>query len=293
LIALGCGIGCDGGPISDFPHVGGPAKPPPAGNDGTPGGGSAGGATGGPGGSQVHEPPGPGGATGGGVDPGAPGALGGVETGGLVGGGTTGGASIGGTAGGGPVGAADAGVALDAGAPIDAGNAGDSAAADGEVGQEAGPDPVDAAPNDGGIEAGGADGGECQPDSRARVGGCQGSYCAITRDGLDHLVSSGVCSAPAALALVCEGEIAHKTAQCAQDNALSLALGASVRSCLRRDLQLMPVDGGCLDCYVEELLCTLSSCLATCVAGFETACTSCRRANCGAKFTRCSGLPAL
>jgi hypothetical protein len=40
-------------------------------------------------------------------------------------------------------------------------------------------------------------------------------------------------------------------------------------------------------------MCTLSNCLATCVAGFDLECASCRRQACGAAFTSCSGLPAL
>ena len=154
---------------------------------------------------------------------------------------------------------------------------------------DAGPDA--ASPSDGG---GIPDAGLCPTDSLARVdGGCRGSYCSMTFDGLGDASGPGACSGDSALRLACDGELARKTAQCAQEHALSLALGSVVRSCLKRDAQLRDVEGECVDCYVSELLCTLTSCLATCVADVESACTSCRREHCGAEFRRCSGLPAL
>lgn len=224
----------------------------------------------------------------------SPGAVGGGGTTGAVPGGTgaLGGLLGGTTGGGGYLAGGSPGGAVDAGAPplVDAGSA-DSGA---EV--EAGIDDADAGPSDGGVEAGpAADAGLCPTESPARVdGGCQGSYCNLTVDGLAALaLPAGACSGEATLQLVCDAQLAHKTAQCAQENVLSLSLDSAVRSCLRRDPQLAQVAGACVDCYVAELICTLSNCLATCVAGFDVACTSCRREHCGQEFTRCSGLPSL
>lgn len=304
-------MGCDGGPIGGWPRgesdeegngsmhpsrPGGPATSPAGG--GSPGGTTPGGVMGGSG-----DPVGPGaiggGAAAGGTTGGGSAAPGGGGLSGLAGGtgGATGGllgglfGGTGGTAGG-IGGGTTGGGGIAGGSPLDAGaTAGD---AGGDVDAGAGPGP-DAGPSDGAIEAGPiSDAGLCPSEARARVdGGCQGSYCSLTLDALGGLALPGACSAEATLRLICDAQLAQKTAQCAQDNALSLALGSSVRSCLRRDPQLAPVESGCVDCYVTELMCTLSNCLATCVAGFDLECTSCRRQACGAAFTTCSGLPAL
>jgi hypothetical protein len=305
MIALACGVGCNGGPISDFPRAGGPPgaignDPPNAGPPASPGGGATGSgdAAGGPGAGGA---PGAtsGGATTGGAEPSAPGgSTGGAAGGGTTGGGTTGGGITGGgiTGGGTPGGGTPGGFlgGGDAGAASDAGASQSDAGIDAGAPEDSGPGEVDA--GDGSVESGSpaADAGLCSTDAFARVdGGCQGSYCGMTLAVLGEEAGSGACSGATALRLACDGQLAGKTARCAQDHALSLALGSSVRGCLARDPLLASVEGGCLDCYVSELLCTLSNCLATCVAGFETACTSCRRESCGAEFRRCSGLPAL
>ena len=283
VLVLSCGFGCNGGPISDFPHVGIPTRGPEADNaTSSPqtGAGVAGGVVGGPGvggsGAGVGGLP-VGAGTGGGLSGSVPPvAIGGLSGGGVVGGGFIGGPDAGVTP----------GAIEDAGKdPVDAGGGSDGGVSDSGV--------SDSGPNDAG-DAGLGDGSACQADSSPRVdGGCRGSYCAVARDALGSMASAGACSAAATLSLVCDGQITRKTAQCAQDYALSLSLGNAVRSCLRRDPQLAPVESNCLDCYTEEVLCTLSNCLATCVAGFETACADCRRERCGAKFTRCSGLPGI
>jgi hypothetical protein len=289
-IVLSCSLGCNGGPISDLPNSSDnegngmhPSRPVTGGAGGGVPGGTAGGS-----GEPVGPGPMAGGSPGsGGTTGGAPGggALGGVAggtggTGGLLGG-------IGGTVGGGSSGGIAGGAPSDAGAPAsDAGGAADAGAGLGGL---------DAGPSDGAVEAGPVpDAGLCPTEARARVdGGCQGSYCNVTLSALNGLALPGACSAEATLRLICDAQLARKTAQCAQDNALSLALGSSVRSCLKRDPQLAPIESGCVDCYVTELMCTLSNCLATCVAGFDLECASCRRQACGAAFTSCSGLPAL
>jgi hypothetical protein len=315
-IALSCGLGCNGGPISDLPNSKSdedegmfPSHQPPGtspaggtAGGGSPSGGVPGGVMGGSG-----DPVGPG-ATGGtagggfgGTTGAGSGALGGVAGGTAGGVGGTGGGLIGGlfggtggtSGGGGAIGGGTTGGGIGGGGPLDAGAAPADAGGNADAG--IGPGGPDAGPSDGGVESGPAsDAGLCPTEARARVdGGCQGSYCSLTLGGLGGLVLPGACSAEATLRLICDAQLARKTAQCAQDNALSLALGSSVRSCLRRDPQLAPVESGCVDCYVTELMCTLSNCLATCVAGFELECTSCRRQACGPAFTSCSGLPAL
>ena len=78
---------------------------------------------------------------------------------------------------------------------------------------------------------------------------------------------------------------------CAQDNALSLGFGSTVRACARAAESLEEASPGCIDCYVDERLCSVESCLTTCLAGRAMACTECRRTHCGAAFAACSGLP--
>jgi hypothetical protein len=211
-------------------------------------------------------------------------------TGGLIGG--LGGLVGGGTAGGGFIGGGDAGSAADAGVGVP--TSPDDAGLDGGVfdgGVDAGGDAGDA--GDAALPGDAGDAGGCFSDGAPRSdGGCTGNYCATSASALDQSVTQGACRASDTLRLVCQGQIARSTVQCAQDNALSLYVGSSVRSCLRHEAQLSAVASDCLDCYVQELLCTLSSCLATCVAGFEPDCSDCRRTNCGAQFTSCSGLPA-
>jgi hypothetical protein len=307
---LSCSLGCNGGPISDLPNSksdeGDGEGMFPSQQPGQPGTSAAGGTAGGGGASNGaqdgrDEPiaPPPGVMTGGGVTEAGLGALGGVvggTAGGVAGtGGLLGGlfGGTGGTGGGGAPGGGTAGGGIAGGGPLDAGAAPGDAGANVDAGM--GPGGSDAGPSDGAVESGPAsDAGLCPTEARARVdGGCQGSYCSLTLSGLGGLALPGACSAEATLRLICDAQLARKTAQCAQDNALSLALGSSVRSCLRRDPQLAPVESGCVDCYVTELMCTLSNCLATCVAGFDLECTSCRRQACGPAFTSCSGLPAL
>jgi hypothetical protein len=248
---------------------------------GVAGGGAA--AGGSASGSHPNEPGAPGGAGPGGTIGGAAGGTGGF--GGTTSGtGGTGGGALGGLIGGGAPNSPDAGSAGDAGPASEAGIA---APLDGGVADGAQPDAA--------VEAGSpADAGLCSTGSLARVdGGCQGSYCNLTLSALADSTQPGSCIDEPTLRLACDAQLARKAAQCAQDNALSLALGTAVRSCLRRDPQLSFVSNGCLDCYTSELTCTLSNCLALCVIGLDEQCTSCRRTSCGAEFTRCSGLPGL
>jgi hypothetical protein len=207
-----------------------------------------------------------------------------------------------------PAGAMDAGASKPA--PPSSGSEND--AADGGV-------PADAQVHDGGISGGldggshgtdggrsgtdggsiGADGGAvvapepCTMDSDGRArGACFGIYCAATPEQLGRsLSSSGQCLAEGDLALVCDGELSRVVDECGQEHALALGFGSSVRACAREADSLTEASAGCVDCYVDELLCAVDNCLTPCLAGRASACTECRVSRCGAAFRSCSGLP--
>lgn len=143
---------------------------------------------------------------------------------------------------------------------------------------------------DGAIEPGSA----CTPmsDGRAR-GACFGSYCRMTPSVLSEGVKPGAaCSDDEEVALACDGTIARAVAECAQREALSIGMGRAILGCARRSMGLGAVDEGCLSCYVEEVVCSVRSCLAACLDGSSYACAECRAARCGDRFLACSGLPA-
>lgn len=148
---------------------------------------------------------------------------------------------------------------------------------------------------DGGVphDAGRPTGGSCTNDSDGRdAGACFGIFCTTSVDQLSsHLSDEGACLANADLALVCDGELPRVVDACAQDNALSLGFGSSVRSCARAADSLEKASPGCIDCYVDERLCSVENCLTPCLAGRAMACTECRATRCGAAFATCSGLP--
>lgn len=216
--------------------------------------------------------------------------------------------------------------AKDAGKTSNIADAGSRPAVPGAGGESEQPDAADAGVPDGGIEPlddggmrgvdGGLDGGmrrdasvghdssvpsdasrptggSCTNDSDGRdAGACFGVYCTTSVDQLSsHLSSEGACIAHADLALVCDGELPRVVDECAQDNALSLGFGSSVRSCARAANSLEKASPDCIDCYVDERLCSVENCLTPCLAGRAMACTECRATRCGAAFAACSGLP--
>jgi hypothetical protein len=189
----------------------------------------------------------------------------------------------------GPADSADAGVP-DGGKPVDDGGMrGVDGGLDGGVPRDGGNGFDGGAPHD----AGRPTGSSCTNDSDGRdAGACFGIYCTASADQLaSNLSSAGACLASADLALVCDGELARVVDDCAQDNALALGFGSSVRSCARAADSLDKASPGCIDCYVDERLCSVENCLTVCLAGRAMACTECRATRCGAAFAACSGLP--
>lgn len=146
---------------------------------------------------------------------------------------------------------------------------------------------------DSGLDGGRPAGGSCSTESDGRdAGACFGIYCTANLDQLSsHLSARGACLADRDLTLVCDGELARVVDDCAQDNALSLGFGSTVRACARDAQSLEEASAGCIDCYVDERLCAVENCLTTCLAGRAMACTECRATRCGAAFATCSGLP--
>jgi hypothetical protein len=164
---------------------------------------------------------------------------------------------------------------LDAGttAPPSAGSDGDGGVPDAEIG---------------------AGGPQCTPSSDGRsAGACFGSYCRMTPDALvSGVEAEAACSGAEELSLACDGELSRVVAQCAQREALSIGMGRAIMSCARRASTLARAAEPCLDCYVDEIVCSIRSCLAACLDGSSLACAECRASKCGAAFVACSGLPA-
>jgi hypothetical protein len=155
-----------------------------------------------------------------------------------------------------------------------------------DAGVDAGDGAVDLIPFDGGL-------GHCTIDSDGRdAGACFGVYCDVAQGMLSKLVSDrGACLGADDLTLACDGELARVVANCAQEDVLMLSFGRTVALCAARAPTLANASEGCIGCYVDEVLCALQNCLAPCLSGSSDECTSCRRENCVADFSACSGLP--
>jgi hypothetical protein len=193
-------------------------------------------------------------------------------------------AGTGGAASGSP----DAGVsdAFDAGASGDAGAAGDAGApVDAGVPADAGV--LDAAPPDAASDAG------CAQASTSDAGMCPGYGCRTSAQQLRMAMDSqGACTSAEALAVACDGRVTNAALQCTQESAFSLNIGRSVNACLKRDPQLALLDNDCLECFVDEALCTLSRCFAACTVSDGAACQTCKHQQCSANLALCTGLPA-
>jgi hypothetical protein len=296
LVFLICAIGCQG-PISDWPSSKGgddqntgsiPVTSP---NGGVGGGaivpGAVGGAAGSAGGTTVPPPmtgtPGGssaplGGTTGSGTGTGAVDAGAGTPS---TTGGTSGG-TLAGTGGlGGLIGGGAAGGSPDAGAPMgsDAGVPSDAGASDG------------GAP-DGGAPDGGAHDGGCTQASTPDASMCPGYGCRTTLQQLRTDMKQGACSSEQAAAVVCDGRVGNVALQCTQENVFALNIPRAVNGCLKRDAQIGMLSNACIDCFVDEALCTLTRCFAACTVSEGSDCRTCRQQQCSAMFASCSGLPA-
>jgi hypothetical protein len=200
-------------------------------------------------------------------------------TGGLIGG--TGGL-IGGA------GSSDAGASLDSGTvanPADASLPVDGALPDGGV--------PDGALPDGGIPDAASDSG-CLAPSTPDASVCPGYGCKTTLQQLSALMDQeGACSSAAALAVACDGRVTNAALQCTQENVFSLNIDRSVNACLKRDAQLAAIGDDCLDCFVDEALCVLTRCFSACtINSTGNACQICRRQQCSAQLSVCTGLPS-
>lgn len=132
------------------------------------------------------------------------------------------------------------------------------------------------------VSAGGAHQGEA-----CREAQCQMAFLTLSGDAHDPR-----CTAPDARSLACAGTLSRRAARCAELSTLAWSFETELRACLRDDALLAAASSDCIDCYADELLCALSSCLAAC---FEqsASCLECRARECGAAFTACSGAPTL
>jgi len=192
--------------------------------------------------------------------------------------------------------ASDAGSLLDASAPSD-GESDAGVPADAQVhdgGRPSGLDGGVPSRDSGAPRADAGDAGaSCTLDSDGRdVGACFGVYCHASAEELSsNLSDRGQCLSSGDVELVCDGELSRVVDGCAQDNALALGFGSMIRECAREADTLSDASPGCIDCYVDEILCAVDNCLTPCLAGRSASCTECRTSRCGGAFQRCSGLP--
>lgn len=147
---------------------------------------------------------------------------------------------------------------------------------------------------DAAVDAAAPDAGEagCLAAASSDAGLCPSFGCR-TREQLRASVGmQGACTSEQAIALGCDGRVGKAALECTQESVFSISLERSVTTCLKRDAAIAQLSSGCLDCYVDEALCTLSRCFAACTLTEGSDCKACRQQQCAAAFARCSGLPA-
>jgi hypothetical protein len=123
---------------------------------------------------------------------------------------------------------------------------------------------------------------------------CPNYGCRSTREQLRAAMNpQGACSSEQAVALACDGRVGKAALQCTEESVFTLNLERAVTTCLKRDAAIAQLSSGCLECFVDEALCTLSRCFALCALASENdECRSCRRQQCGTTLSQCTGLPA-
>jgi hypothetical protein len=161
--------------------------------------------------------------------------------------------------------------------------------------------------------SGTADGGQVPPDAGALGAGqpdasgeagcprllapdagiCAAYGCSLALDQLRSAANpAGACTSPAALAAACDGSASSAALRCTEASVFAADLSEAASTCVRDDPQVSALGATCLGCFVGEALCTLSRCFALCALASENdECRSCRRQQCGAMLSQCTGLP--
>ena len=126
------------------------------------------------------------------------------------------------------------------------------------------------------------------------AGICAAYGCALSLDQLRASTNSaGACTSPGALAAACDGSASSAALRCTEASVFSADIGEATAACVKRDAQLSALGATCLDCFVDEALCTLSRCFASCALASENeACRACRHQQCAGVLSQCTGLPA-
>lgn len=151
---------------------------------------------------------------------------------------------------------------------------------------------------EGGFEAGLPDASDasdagCPEPLPPDAGVCAGYNCLRTREQLRAAMNpQGACSSEQAVALACDGRVGKAALQCTQESVFALNVERAVTTCLKRDTAIGQLSNGCLGCFVDEALCTLSRCFAACTLTEGSDCKACRQTLCSAALATCSGLPA-
>lgn len=90
--------------------------------------------------------------------------------------------------------------------------------------------------------------------------------------------------------LLRESELAQVADACLIANVIDPTLG-QLRSCIQESVYLT---NACADCWGNELLCSRSSCVSSCLQPDSSSCRTCRETSCGPSFRACRGeLPEL
>lgn len=126
-------------------------------------------------------------------------------------------------------------------------------------------------------------------------GVCSGDQCPITRRELAQLaVPGGACVRSAEVDLVCDGAIQSSIGTCNESSLQESASFSLVENCVLTDPAVSSARDACLDCYLTANRCALLNCLSECLVPTSAeACNACRKNQCGAALSACTGLPAL
>ncbi|MGC4086336.1 MAG: hypothetical protein QM756_00285 [Polyangiaceae bacterium] len=106
--------------------------------------------------------------------------------------------------------------------------------------------------------------------------------------------TAGKCAADTAT--VCANDMFATVSGCGVDcYSMNMADPTKVPACTATCIQKAAAptpSTDCTNCYVADVVCALTNCLATCAAGKSAACDTCRAdAGCTEAFYSCSGLP--
>lgn len=144
---------------------------------------------------------------------------------------------------------------------------------------------------------------DCSSYELAGEGRCGGFYCGVSLEVLAAASDPGATCYPLdgfdGVASLCDNRLLTLVGRCGRRElandpiASESALRIAVRRCMYEDPDVRQrFSEPCVDCYVQESLCSGQNCPVECLLGDSAECEVCRaRAGCEAALFACSGLP--